>query len=62
MQSGPFEFIINQKTKSYKHTDFPSGPPPQYYPCLNSFNFGVQMGSGAFELVWPIALYRRVIQ
>ena len=34
--------------------DFPSGPPPQYYPGRTPFNFRVQMGSGAFDLVWPL--------
>ena len=42
--------------KSWQHTSFPSGPPPQYSPCLKSFNFGVRKGSGAFGLVWPTAI------
>ena len=41
--------------KSWQHTSFPSGPPPQYSSCLKPFNFGVRMGSGAFGLVWPTA-------
>ncbi len=41
--------------KSQQHPkDFPSGHPPQYYPGLATVNFGVQMGSGAFDAVWPL--------
>eukprot|EP00831_Metopus_contortus_P033751 TRINITY_DN27001_c0_g1_i5.p2 TRINITY_DN27001_c0_g1~~TRINITY_DN27001_c0_g1_i5.p2 ORF type:complete len:104 (+),score=2.88 TRINITY_DN27001_c0_g1_i5:174-485(+) len=49
-------FLGTKKIKSYRHTDFPSGPPPQYQPCLRPLNFGVRLGSGAFDLVWPIAI------
>ena len=34
-------------------TVFPRGPPPQYYPGQQAFNFRVLMGSGAFASVWP---------
>ncbi len=34
--------------------DFPGGHPPQYYPGLARLNFGVQMGSGSFNAVWPL--------
>ena len=37
--------------------DFPGGHPPQYYPGLARLNFGVQMGSGAFNAVWPLTKY-----
>ena len=41
--------------KSQQHPkDFPGGHPPQYYPGLARLNFGVQMGSGAFNAVWPL--------
>mgnify|MGYP000409802913 CR=1 FL=1 len=43
--------------KSYQHLKFPSGPPPQYLIGLKPLNFGVRKGSGAFGLVWPIAIY-----
>ena len=46
-----------KKSKSYQHLKFPSGPPPQYLIGLKPLNFGVRMGSGAFGLVWPIAIY-----
>ena len=38
--------------------DFPGGHPPQYYPGLARLNFGVRMGSGAFNAVWPLTIYR----
>ena len=42
--------------KSQRHPkDFPGGPPPQYYPGLALLNFRVQMGSGVFSAVWPLA-------
>ena len=37
--------------------DFPGGHPPQYYPGLARLNFGVQMGSGAFNAVWPLTKF-----
>ena len=49
---------LSHKTpqKSQQHPkDFPGGHPPQYYPGLAPLNFGVQMGSGAFDAVWPLA-------
>ncbi|EWS72745.1 MFS transporter (macronuclear) [Tetrahymena thermophila SB210] len=49
-------FIFENKL-SYRHWDFPSGPPPQYQPSLKALNFGVRMGSGVFTLVWPITKY-----
>ena len=48
-------FILRIKN-SCPHKGFPSGPPPQYSPCLKPLNFGVRMGSGAFGLVWPTAI------
>ncbi|ORM41911.1 Multidrug resistance-associated protein 1 [Babesia sp. Xinjiang] len=33
--------------------EFPGGPPPQYYPGLAPLDFGVRMGSGIFDAVWP---------
>ena len=47
---------IASGAKSYQHLKFPSGPPPQYLTGLKPLNFGVRMGSGAFGLVWPIAI------
>ena len=35
--------------------DFPGGLPPQYYPGLAPLDFRVQMGSGTFDAVWPLA-------
>ncbi|EWS75150.1 MFS transporter (macronuclear) [Tetrahymena thermophila SB210] len=46
---------------SYRHWDFPSGPPPQYQPSLKALNFGVRMGSGVFTLVWPITKLIQII-
>ena len=44
-----------EKEKSQQHPkDFPSGHPPQYYPGLATVNFGVRMGSGTFDAVWPL--------
>ena len=47
---------IASGAKSYQHLKFPSGPPPQYLTGLKPLNFGVRKGSGAFGLVWPIAI------
>ena len=45
-----------QKIKSWQHPkDFPSGPPPQYYPGPATVNFGVLKRSGVFVAVWPPA-------
>ena len=42
--------------KSWQHPkDFPSGPPPQYYPGPATVNFGVLKRSGVFVAVWPPA-------
>ena len=42
--------------KSWQHPkDFPSGPPPQYYPGPAAVNFGVLKRSGVFAAVWPPA-------
>ena len=42
--------------KSWQHPkDFPSGPPPQYYPGPAAVNFGVLKRSGVFATVWPPA-------
>ena len=62
----PFGFCVGQKikyhsklhdeTKSQQHPKgFPGGPPPQYWPGLSPLNFRVQMGSGVFDEVWPLA-------
>lgn len=43
--------------KSWQHPkDFPSGPPPQYYPGPATVNFGVLKRSGVFVAVWPPAI------
>ena len=45
-----------KKQKSWQHPkDFPSGPPPQYYPGPATVNFGVLKRSGVFVAVWPPA-------
>jgi hypothetical protein len=44
--------IIKNLEKPTAPKDFPIGPPPQYYPDHTPFNFRVQMGSGAFDVVW----------
>ena len=45
-----------KKQKSWQHPkDFPSGPPPQYYPGPAAVNFGVLKRSGVFATVWPPA-------
>ena len=49
------EFKMLVGAKSWQHTGFPSGPPPQYSLCLKPLNFRVRMGSGAYGLVWPPA-------
>ena len=42
--------------KSWQHPkDFPSGPPPQYYPGPATVNFRVLKRSGVFVAVWPPA-------
>ena len=41
--------------------DFPGGHPPQYYPGLARLNFGVQMGSGAFNAVWPLTKFWKIM-
>ena len=44
------------RQKSWQHPkDFPSGPPPQYYPGPAAVNFGVLKRSGVFAAVWPPA-------
>ncbi len=46
---------IRADEKGQQHPkDFPGGHPPQYYPGLARLNFGVRMGSGAFDAVWPL--------
>ena len=45
-----------KNNKSWQHPkDFPSGPPPQYYPGPATLNFGVLKRSGVFVAVWPPA-------
>ena len=51
-----YSMAESKSAKSYQHLRFPSGPPPQYLIGLKPLNFGVRMGSGAFGLVWPIAI------
>ena len=52
-------FTTHPAIKSQQHPkDFPSGHPPQYYPGLPPLNFGVRMGSGAFDGVWPLTAER----
>ena len=47
--------IQKKYAKSQQHPkDFPGGHPPQYYPGLPPLNFGVRMGSGVFDAVWPL--------
>ena len=41
--------------KSQQHPkDFPGGLPHQYYPGLETSNFRVRIGSGAFHAEWPL--------
>ena len=48
---------LPQGKKSWQHPkDFPSGPPPQYYPGPATVNFGVLKRSGVFVAVWPPAI------
>ena len=43
--------------KSWQHPkEFPSGPPPQYYPGPAVVNFGVLKRSSVFTAVWPPAI------
>ncbi len=37
----------------FKHPDFPTGHPRQYYPGLLVLNFSNQAGWGVFTRVWP---------
>jgi hypothetical protein len=47
--------MAKNEEKGQQHPkDFPGGHPPQYYPGLARLNFGVRMGSGAFNAVWPL--------
>ena len=41
-----------KKLYGFNTIQFPSGPPPQYYEGSTHFNFRVQMGSGAFCVIW----------
>ena len=44
--------------KSWQHPkDFPSGPPPQYYPGPATVSFGVLKRSDVFVAVWPPAIH-----
>ena len=52
----PFAPKPRSYKKSWQHPkDFPSGPPPQYYPGPAAVNFGVLKRSGVFAAVWPPA-------
>ena len=45
-----------KKSKSWQHPkDFPSGPPPQYYPGPVVVNCTVLKSCGVFTTVWPPA-------
>ena len=45
-----------KKAKSWQHPkDFPSGPPPQYYPGPVVVNCTVLKSCGVFTTVWPPA-------
>ena len=39
--------------KSLQHQQFPGGLPSQYYVGPTLLNFSFQMGTGAFNVVWP---------
>ena len=39
---------------------FPGGLPPQYWPGLAMVDCRVQMGSGIFIAVWPLAMQVRL--
>ena len=39
--------------ESLQHQQFPGGLPSQYYADPTLLNFSVQMGTGAFNVVWP---------
>ena len=41
------------KKKCLQHQQFPGGLPSQYYAGPTLLNFSVQMGTGAFNVVWP---------
>ena len=50
---------VERDSKSQQHPkEFPGGHPPQYYPGLAVLNFGVRMGSGVFNAVWPLTRTR----
>ena len=42
--------------QSLQHQQFPGGLPSQYYAGPTLLNFSVQMGTGAFNVVWPQTL------
>ena len=57
------KFPLEKKQKSWQHPkDFPSGPPPQYYPGPATVNFGVLKRSGVFVAVWPPANSIRIFK
>ena len=39
--------------KNRRHSDFPSGLPPEYYPNLRQLNFADRTGYGVVDLRWP---------
>jgi hypothetical protein len=45
-----------EKSKSQQHLVFPGGLPSKYYPDPSLLNFGDLTRSGAFKLVWPLAM------
>ncbi len=49
-------FIYRSKKKPAAPKGLPGGHQPQYYPVLVPFNFGVRMGSGLFDAVWPLRI------
>jgi hypothetical protein len=42
--------------KSQQHLVFPGGLPSKYYPGPNLVNFGDLTRTGAFKVVWPLAV------
>ena len=45
--------MVNEEKESLQHQPFPGGLPSQYYAGPTLLNFSVQMGTGAFNVVWP---------
>lgn len=43
------------KQKCQQHPEFPGGHPSKYCPGPTLLNFCVRTGTGAFNVVWPLA-------